>query len=68
MTTTCACQIKTIPTCGTCRHHSSRDACCELTGETRRRSDAACMEWSDGRVTERSSDGGEQHKRGGNGA
>ena len=42
-----------IPTCGTCLHHSARDACCELTGETRKADDAACMEHSDGAVEDR---------------
>ena len=37
-----------LKTCATCLHHSPSDACCTLTGETRHKVDAACMEWTDG--------------------
>jgi len=36
--------------CGSCMHHSRRDACCQLTGETRRKGDEACGQWTDGKV------------------
>ena len=36
--------------CGTCLLHSRKDACCTLTGETRRRGDQACASWSDGKM------------------
>ena len=42
-----------ILTCATCLHHSARDACCELTGETKHAADAACMDHSDGAVEDR---------------
>ena len=35
-------------TCGTCRHHSARDACCALTGATRKRRTPACTQHGDG--------------------
>ena len=37
-------------TCGTCRMHSPADACCTLTGETRRKRDPACTQWTDGKA------------------
>jgi len=37
-------------TCGTCLLHSGRDACCELNGATRRRGDAACAQWANGKT------------------
>lgn len=39
-----------IQVCGTCKRHSPKDACCELTGQTKHKDDAACMEWSVGKV------------------
>ena len=30
--------------------HSSRDACCTLTGETKHRADKACDQWTDGKI------------------
>ncbi len=39
-----------IRLCGECLHHSKQDACCQLTGETKRRRDAACSEFTDGKM------------------
>lgn len=47
-------------TCRTCCHHSPVDACCNLTGETRRKDDAACFDHSDGRVIEKAGKVGEE--------
>ena len=47
------------PTCETCILHSKRDACCQLTGETRRGGDPACAQHSDGRVDDKTKRGGE---------
>ena len=45
--------VAPLKTCATCRHHSRRDHCCELTGDTRKPTDAACFEHTDGKVEER---------------
>ena len=42
-----------VKTCGTCLLHSRRDACCALTGESRRKGDKACCEWTDGKTMKR---------------
>ena len=39
--------------CDDCLHRDSRDSSCMLTGETKRRGDAACFDWTDGRVDAR---------------
>ena len=46
-------------TCATCLHHSSRDACCSLTGKTARRGDRACGQWSDGKAARKQGGGDE---------
>ena len=38
-------------TCASCIRHSRRDNCCELTGDSRKPTDAACFEHGDGKVT-----------------
>jgi hypothetical protein len=43
-------------TCATCLHLSRRDACCELTGDTRRGGDPACPEHTDGSTERRNPD------------
>jgi len=37
----------TLKTCATCKHHSWRDACCTLTGETKHKDASACLEHDD---------------------
>ena len=42
-----------LPTCGKCLFHSPKDSCCSMTGGTKKQSDAACSEFSNGKTEER---------------
>jgi hypothetical protein len=37
-------------TCATCKRHSAPDSCCELTGDTRKPTDPACFNHTDGKT------------------
>jgi len=39
--------------CGNCKNYDVKCNCCELFGTTHEKSDAACSEWSDGKVEKR---------------